>query len=142
MKKILIAIDYSMSALNAAKYGLDLARQLKLDIGIAEITKYAMGNIDAGIMPFDAEKANQQRAKTYIDEIKQQYPDMSIQEFVPIGKPDIEIQKIIKLWGADMLIIGHHTHSALYKLFSKSVEAKLLAHIEIPILIVPENYSL
>jgi len=142
MKRLLIAIDNSISALNAAKYGLDFAKRLNLEIGIAEITTYSMGNIDAGILPFDAEKAMQQRAKTYIDEIKQLYPDLLIQEFVPIGKPHIEIKKIINIWGADMLVIGHHTHSMLHKLFLKSVEAKLIANIEIPILIIPESYTI
>ena len=93
-------------------------------------------------MPFEAEKANQQRAKKYVDEIKQVYSELEIKEFVPIGIPEIELKKIIELWEADLLIIGHHTHGLFHKLFSKSVETELIATIDIPILIVPENYKL
>ena len=142
MKKILLAIDNSMSALNAAIYGIELAQKFDLEIGIAEITKYSTGNIPGGVMPIEAEKVNQQRAKTYIDEIRQVYPSLIIEEFVPIGNPEVELKKIIKLWEADLLVIGHHKHDIFHKLFSKSIEAELIATIEIPIIIVPEEYKL
>ena len=58
-----------------------------------------------------------------------------------MGIPEKEIIKQVKIWKVDLLILGHHTHSIIEKLFIKSVEKKLINHIECPILIVPKNYK-
>ncbi len=141
MKRVLIAIDGSVSALNAAKYGIAFSEDFKFEIGIAEITNYAIGNIDAGVLPYDVELANQKRAKKHINEIRLMHPGMVIKEFLPIGNPDIEIMKIIKFWKADLLVIGHHTHNMLHRIFMNSLETRLINAIDIPLLIVPEKFS-
>ncbi len=139
MKKVLIAIDKSKSALNAAKFGINYAVSHDLEIGIVEVTNYSVGNIDAGVLPEEADKASQIQAKAKVEQLKSLFPNTVIKEFEPIGKPTDEIKKIIETWGADMLIIGHQTHGLLHKIFSVNIEEQLVNHINIPLLIVPEK---
>lgn len=142
MQKILIAIDDSLSALNATKYGIELAQKLNAQIGLIEVTNYSVGNVEAGVMPADFDKAGVLRSKAHIEEIKKTYPNLSIEEFEPIGVPDKELNQTIKLWDANILVIGHQAHDLLHRLFSRSVEKELLKHITIPLLVVPENYKM
>ncbi|MDY7396876.1 universal stress protein [Aureibaculum sp. 2210JD6-5] len=137
MKKILIAIDDSSSALNAAIFGIEFAINYDLEVGIVEVTNLSIGNIDAGIIPQDIEKANQFKAKINIEQVKSLFPKVNIKEFEPIGKPVEEIKKIIELYNGDMLIIGHQTHNLWHKLFANNVESELASHVKIPLLIIP-----
>lgn len=142
MHKILIAINDNLSALNAAKYGIALAQRVNAQIGIIEVTNYSVGAVEAGIMPADFEKAGVLHSKAHINQIKKAYPNLHIDEFEPIGIPDKELNTAIKLWGADLLVIGHQVHDLLHSLLLRSVEKELLKHIIIPVLIVPEHYEM
>lgn len=137
--KILIAIDDSPSAMHAADYGIRLATNLGVKIGVICVTKPSMGNIDAGITPVEVEKAMQRRSDLLIDEISITHPEVKFEEFDPIGNPEKEIRNVIALWKPDMLIIGHHNGSFLNTITGNHIEKKLLRHIKIPILIIPEN---
>ena len=142
MKKVLIAVDGGKSSITDVKYGIRFAQQNHAEIGIVEVTNLSIGSIDAGIMPEDEEKANQYAAKVNLSSIKLNYPQLSIKEFEPIGKPEVEIEKIVGLWQPDLLVIGHQTHSAWYKLFNPDVESELISQISIPMLIIPEKYKI
>ena len=142
MHKILIAINDHPSALNATKYGIELAQRINAKVGIIEVTNYSLGAVEAGIMPVDIEKAGVLNAKTHIGQIKKFYPNLYIEDFEPIGIPDKQLNEAIKLWDADLLVIGHQVHNLLHNLLSRSIEKELLKHIIIPILIVPENYKI
>ena len=139
IKKILIAIDDSLSAMHAVNYGIALAKEVNANIGVVYVTQYSRGNIDAGILPADAEKEMQQRHEVLIDEINMTHPTVDIEEFDPIGKPESEIKNVIELWKPDLLVIGQHTHGFFQKLFGHHTEQHLIGHIKIPLLIVPKK---
>ena len=139
IKKIIIALDGSNSALNATNYAIELAKALNAEIEIVSIINYSIGNIDAGILPQDIENANKKRTKKLIAKIKKEHSNVAIKDFESVGIPEKEISKILKDWKADLLILGHHAHSFIESLFMKSVEKKLLNHIKCPILIIPEK---
>ena len=140
IKKILVAIDLSESALNAVEYAIALAKETNAELEIVHIVKYAMGNIDAGILPSDIEKLEKERAKVFIDTIKEEHEDIKIEDFETVGRPAEEIKKEINKWEADLLVIGHHTHSFLERIILSSVEKNLLKHLKCPVLIIPGNY--
>ncbi len=141
IQKILVAIDGSKSALHAANYAIQLAKEVHAKLEIAYIIKYAIGNIDTGILPIDAEEHEKENAIKLINKIKTIHPEIKIQEFETIGIPTEEINKIIQSWDADLFVIGHHTHSFLDKILLPSVEDNLLQHLQIPLLIIPNNRS-
>jgi nucleotide-binding universal stress UspA family protein len=141
IKRILVALDGSKSALQATNYAIDFAHLVNAKIEIISIIKYAMGNIDAGVLPSEVEKANELRTIKLIEKIKKEHPNTIIKDFVTVGIPVKEIHKGIKEWKADLLIIGHQTHSFVERLYINSVEKKLINHIECPILIIPESIN-
>jgi len=138
INKILVAIDGSISAKNAVEYAVRLAKEVNAQIEIIYVIKYAIGAIDAGILPIDIEAHEKENALKLIDEIKKEHPDISIKDFEPIGQPTEEIIKTIKNWEADLLVIGHHTHSFIDKILMGSVENTILHHIHIPVLVIPK----
>ncbi|NQX85654.1 MAG: hypothetical protein HRT67_07085 [Flavobacteriaceae bacterium] len=75
---------------------------------MVEVVKYSVGNINAGLLPKDIESEQQQKAKVLIEGIRKTRKELVIEEFEPIGNPKKEIHKIIALWNANILIIGHH----------------------------------
>jgi len=139
INKILIAIDDSTSAMNAADYGIRLATNLNAKIGIICVTKLSTGNIDAGITTAQIESTMQKHSDLLLDEINITHPEVEFEEFDPIGNPETEIENVITLWKPNLLVIGHHDHSFLNKIFGSHIEKKLLKHLNIPMLVVPEK---
>ena len=139
INRILVSVDGSSSAQNATEYAIALAKQLNADLELIHVVRHAVGNMDAGILPMEAEENEKQNAIRLIEHIKKQHPNIHILHFEPIGLPHREIEKTIRAWNADLLVIGHHTHGFLERLLMDSVERDLLRHLNIPLLIVPEQ---
>ena len=140
IKKIIVAIDRSVSALNASDYAIKLSKQLAAKLEVIYVVRYSIGNIDAGILSIEIEQQEKENAVNLIDKIKKENPEIRFQDLEVIGRPDKEIGKEIQHWNADLLIIGHHTHNFLNKILNQGIEKKLTKHLKIPILIIPENY--
>lgn len=142
MKRILIASDGSQSAINAAEYGIAYATHLNADIALVSVTDYSIGNMDAGISPKEIEDTGQAQAKAHVKDLLSRHGDLNIVEFEPIGRPDLEINKVIDDWQADLLIIGHHTHHFWEKILFKNLEHKIMSVIKIPLMIIPKDFHL
>ena len=141
MNKVLIAVDSEKKSVNAVKFGVSLSLKLKAKVALVDIVKNSIGAIDAGIMPQDYEKAGLVEAKSYIEEIKACYPNVSFEDFEVVGKPHEELNNIVALWNADILIIGQRSHSMLEKIFNHSVEKQLLETLKVPLIVVPQSYE-
>ncbi len=141
IKKIIVAIDRSLSALNAAEYAIKLSKKLDAKLEVIYVVVYSIGNIDAGITSIEIEQQEKEKALKLMNKIKKENPEIRFEDLEIIGRPTKEIGIEILRWHADLLIIGHHTHSFFNKLLNDSIEKKLIKHLKIPILIIPENYS-
>jgi len=141
ISKILVAIDGSESALNAANCAIKLAKQVHATLEIIYVVRYSIGNITAGIMPFEIEDDEKEKAIKIIQKIKINNPTIKITDFETIGLPLPEIIKLTEDWDAELIIIGHHTHNFFEKLFTSSVESNLLDNLHIPIMIIPKKYN-
>lgn len=139
--KILVGIDGSDSAINAANYAIKLAKEIQAELEIIYVIRFSTGNIDASVLHVKIEEFEKERAVELVLKIKNQHPDIKISDIEPIGHPIAEINKAIEDWKPDLFIIGHHTHHFLEHLFMGSIEKKLLSNLKIPLLIVPENYK-
>jgi len=137
IKKILIAIDGSESAINAAKYALFLSKKVHADVEIIYVIPNILGEIDASVLPVDVEAVEKKNTKKTIGLIKKEFPKVKINDIEVVGDPAKEINKVIDKFNADLLIIGHHTHNFIDKIFVGSVENQLLNKLKIPMLIVP-----
>jgi len=142
INRILLAIDGSPSSLNATKFAIELAKETNSKLEIVHVVRYAMGNIDAGILPTDIEKKEKEKAVELINRIKEEHKDLKIQDLETVGRPAIVIGREIKRWDADLLIIGHHTHSFIEKMLTNTVENNLLKNLKIPLLTIPKSYHI
>ncbi len=139
--KILVGIDGSDSALNAANYAIKLAKEMQAALEIIYVIRFSIGNVEKGILPIKIEDYEKERAIELVGKIKKQHPDIKISDIEPIGHPIAEINKAIDYWKPDLFIIGHHASHFLEHLIIGSIEKKLLSNLKIPLLIVPENYK-
>jgi len=133
--KILIAIDNTPSAMHTANYAIALSKPMLAKVGVIYVTEHNLGNIEAGV-----EKALQQRHDVLLDEINILHPEIELEEFDPVGKPETEIQNVVALWKPDLLVIGHHTHRFFQKMLGHNTEKHLIKHIKVPLLIIPESF--
>lgn len=142
IKKILVAIDGSPSAMNAANYAIQIAEKFDAQLELIYVIRFSPGNIPAGIFPADVQAQEKERAIELIDKIKSENPEVKIHDFETLGRPAEEIDKTIKKWDADLLVIGNHAHYFFKHLLKSSIEKKLLKNLKIPLLIIPENYTI
>lgn len=139
---ILIAIDEHSTGTNIVKHAITYAEKLKLGISIVIVSNYTVGYIDAGISPQEEDRELQLKMIEKIKKIVNDFPEKNIQYFVPIGDPEKEIKKLIDTLSIELLVLEHHKHSLWHEVLLKSHEKDILQHIEIPILVIPENYKI
>ncbi|MBK5209371.1 MAG: universal stress protein [Flavobacteriaceae bacterium] len=94
--KILVGIDGSDSAINAANYAIKLAKEIQAELEIIYVVRFSTGNIDAGVLPVKIEEYEKERALALVAKIKNQHPEIKISDIEPIGFPITEINKAIE----------------------------------------------
>lgn len=141
-QKILIAIDSSAHAMEAAKRGFEVAHQLNAIVGlIFVIDKTKEGvNADLGINPDNSQLILIKQAEESISQMIKMYDGVSeVVRFTPEGLPQEEIINTSKEWEADLIVIGTHGRTGLISLLMGSVAEYVMKHASIPVMIVPAN---
>ena len=150
MKKVLIAIDYNPTSQKVAEKGYELAKAMNATIllvhVIAEAAFYAMpyspimgyeGFIASNTMLLGEELKNE--AGNYLKASAKHLGDENITTAVLEGNIADAILDYAKKESADLLVLGSHSHSGLFKLFIGDVAEKVLKHSTIPLLIIPNK---
>ncbi|MFT3884199.1 MAG: universal stress protein [Flavobacteriales bacterium] len=137
--RILIAVDSSEFAMQAAKRGLELAHALHAKAALVFVVDAAKatGNIDAGISPENALIVLKKEAADTLDQLAAMYNGNDLLKFMPEGHPVEEIQLTAHTWDADLIVMGTHARTGLAHLFAGSVAESVMHHASIPVLIVP-----
>jgi nucleotide-binding universal stress UspA family protein len=142
--KILIAIDSSAYAMEAAKKGFKLAHQLKASIGLIYVidkNKESL-NADLGITPDNSQAILIRQAEENITQMIKLYDGIDeVIQFTPEGLPQHEIIKIAKEWKADLIVIGTHGRTGLMHLLMGSVAEYIVRHSPLPVMVVPKIKS-
>ena len=138
-KKILIAVDSSEFSMAAAKKGLALAHQLNAHAALLYVidTTKTIGNVDAGIMPEDAEMVLKKEAEQTIDQLAVMYNGNELLKFMPEGHPAEDIIKTAETYGADLIVVGTHGRTGLMHLLVGSVSEHVIRNSKVPVLVVP-----
>lgn len=139
-KKILIAIDSSPHAMNAAKKGFELARQLKAIVGLIYVIdrNKEVVNADVDITPEESKTLLLKQAEENIDQLIKMYDGVDqVVRFTPEGFPKIEIVIMATEWQADLIVMGKHGRSGLSHLLMGSVTEYVMKHANIPVMVVP-----
>jgi nucleotide-binding universal stress UspA family protein len=151
ISKILIGIDDTTYARNAAAYGFDMARNYKASVGLVHIIEPTLipptpGDNLTGI-PMDntlgiqeAELTNIQTEQSQLvieRTIKELGEGMEITTFTQYGSTADGIIDCGKEFNADLIVIGTHKRSGFDRLISGSIAEEVVRHSRVPVMVVP-----
>lgn len=151
ISKVIIGIDDSPYAHNAAVYGFDIARSYKAAVGLVHIIEPVIipsspGDNLTGI-PMDstlgiqeAEIANIQSTQSGLiieRAIKEFGEGLEITTFTQYGLTADGIINCSKEFGADLIVVGTHKRSGFDRLISGSIAEEVVRHSTIPVIVVP-----
>jgi nucleotide-binding universal stress UspA family protein len=146
ISNILVPTDGSEAAQKAARYAIDLAKQLKCAIIVLSVidnrslmaqTISAQENVRHIIEPM--EDYLREAADEYAREIKEICDENGVRSkiLVTSGHPAEEITKEAESSNADLIVMGSHGRSALIAAFLGSVAYSIIhKETKIPVLIV------
>ena len=150
MKRILIAIDYSLAAEKVANTGYTLAKSLKAELAIVHVITeaafYAMdyspimgykGGYTAGTIEVLDDITKE--AEDFLAATVKHLGDNSITTMVLQGETRDAILQCSIEWKADLIILGSHSHHGLERLFSTDTASYFLKHSTIPLLAIPTD---
>jgi len=150
--KILIGIDESKYADNAAQYGFNLARKTNAVVGIVSIIEPIPASVnpinDTGFgLPFEAGadinsaefiETQNQAADSLLDRIVAKYgTDMQVTQFTDYGSSADGILNCAETFLADLIIVGTHKRSGFDRLLMGSVAEDVVRNANVPVLVVP-----
>jgi len=154
IKKILIGIDDSKFAENAAQYGFDIAHKFKAEVGIVHIVEPViaqynnaadplLGSSDLAMVPdMELLEAQNNNSKLLIDKTIEKFADgMEVTHFSDFGDAANGIIECSKEFGADLIVIGTHSRTGIDRLLMGSVAEHVVRHADVPVLVVPLNES-
>jgi universal stress protein A len=146
ISEILLPTDGSKTAHKAARYAIDLAKQLKCSITVLSIidnrslmaqTIPARENARHIIEPI--EDYLREAAEEYASEIKKLCDENGVRSkiLVTSGHPAEEITRVAENSNADLIVMGSHGRSALAAAFLGSVTYGIIhKETKIPVLVV------
>lgn len=150
MKRILIAIDYNPDSQKVAETGYTIAKALNASVllvhVIAEASYYTMSY--SPIMGYEGFMAEntlligeeiKKQANNFLLSTAKFLGDENIQTAILEGNTTGAILDYAKQENVDLMVLGSHTHSGLYKLFISATASSVLKHTTIPLLIIPTD---
>lgn len=149
MKKVLIAIDYHPVSEKVTNAGYELAQNLNAevclihvmdDVGFygAQYPTFMGYDGYTGMVP-DLDVAMEMRniAEEFMDKAKQHLKDDNVKTHLAEGDTVKSIIQFGEDWGANVLVMGTHSHSVLEKLLLGTVAERILEKTKIPVYLVP-----
>ena len=149
MKKVLISIDYHPNSEIVAAAGYELAKSMNAEVCLlhvlAEVSHYGVNYSDFLGYPgyqnmgFDLSIAAQlqEMAEEFLKTAKKQFNDDKVSTALEIGETHYGVLKYAKEWGADLIVMGTHSHSTLERVLVGTVTSKVLEKTEVPVYMVP-----
>lgn len=145
MKRILVPCDFSMPAINAYRFALDIAQQSKGSVHLLQVIELPVIH-DAVLMPvlnFEAEllKELKENAESRFNKITEKYnkEGVKVTSEVEFGAVSRMIQDYIKKESIDLVVMGSHGASGARELFIGSNAEKMVRNSPVPVL-VTKNY--
>ncbi|MBW7890061.1 MAG: universal stress protein [Chitinophagaceae bacterium] len=151
MKKILIALDYNVTAPQIAETGYKLAKSMNASVTLLHVTTdavyYASRSYspvlgfdtfsDLNILETTPVEEIKEAAQNYLDQLKLHLGDDSIQTLVEEGDTGECILEAAAAIHADIIVMGTHSRKGINKILIGSVAEKVLRHSTIPLYIIP-----
>jgi len=152
--KILIAVDDSKYAENAAEFGFDMARVYKADVGLVSIVEPVIfpaagtdtitglsvetANIkEMGLMQLQSDSAGK-----IIEQTTKKFGEgLQVTRFTEYGSSADGIIHCSHEFNADLIVLGTHNRTGLDRLLMGSVAEHVVRHSTIPVMVVPLRES-
>lgn len=159
-KRILVAIKHSPLTSTVFARTLNLAQKEQANLMILHCLVDIVG-LDPlmesgdtfGLYPTDTGFAQSlhdetlqleiQQAKAWLQEYSQKATALNIPTEYQhhFGEPGATICSVAQQWGADLIILGRHDHSALTEFFTGSVNNHVVHHASCSVLVVKDQQS-
>jgi nucleotide-binding universal stress UspA family protein len=150
MKKVLIALDYNPSAEKVAALGYEVARSMNAEITLVHVitdpTYYALEY--SPIMGYQGSYTDnsialvediKKEAEKFLTASVNHLGNSNIKTAVIEGETTDSILQYALDWGADLIVMGSHTHTGLERLLVTDVAADILKRSKIPLLTIPTD---
>lgn len=151
MKKVLIALDYSPTAMKIADVGFSIAKAMDAEVTLLHVLSnpvfYSSAVYDpimgfTGYPEFDPNMVNvndmlKNSSQLFLEKTKEHLGDSKIKTIVVEGDYAEAILKTAKDIKAELIVIGTHSQKWLEKILIGSTTEDVLYYSKIPLLIVP-----
>ena len=138
MEKIIIAVDLNEQTEEVVALGMRLARQLHASVELLTVIDHSLDFTVSTEYTFDNQwETRLYLAKTTLQAIKDQYPDVPTEVVSFIGLPKEDILKETAEKKASFLVIGTHGRSAVVQFVIGGTAEYVVRHATIPVVVVP-----
>lgn len=148
MKKVLITIDYNPNSEKVVQAGCALAKLMNAEVCLlhvlGEIRYYSMQfqpfmGYEGYAFPADYKIQEEyvNVAKEYLKKTAEHLSNEKVSTHLAEGDTARKILEYSQEWGADVIVMGTHSHSTLEKLFLGTVASSVLERTKIPVYMVP-----
>ncbi|MGD8862788.1 MAG: universal stress protein [Myxococcales bacterium] len=139
IKHILVPVDGSQSACNAAAYAGTLARAFGAELTLLHVFNApavtAMGLV--ALARADLQRAQQEVSRGAFDKARAAVGEgLTIHERTELGDPAAEVLSILRTGGADQVVMGTRGLSPMQEILLGSVSERVLAHAPCPVTLV------
>jgi len=142
MKNILVSIDFNNNEQDLINKALEMARAFNAKIWLLHVVSPEPEFVGFGVGPQyirDSRAQELRKEHRMISSYSQRIKDQDIESeglLIQGATIDMILEKVEKL-SIDLIIIGRHDHSLMYKLFFGSVATGVIKKSPIPIYVVP-----
>jgi len=148
MKKVLITLDYNPNSEKVVTMGHQLAQLMEAEICLfhvlSDVSYYGMQyepfmGYEGYAFPVDYQIQEEfvKVAKDYLEKTAAHLGGNNISTHLAEGDTAKKILEYAEEWGADVVVMGTHSHSTLEKLFLGTVASSVLERTSIPVYMVP-----
>ena len=154
MKKVLIGLDYNPKSEIVAQKGYELAKKLGAEVCLihvlADVSYYGvnypsfMGYEGYNEMQVDINVIAELRevARKFLESAATHLDDASVTTYLADGPTSLAILDYAREWGADLIVLGTHSHSVLEKVLMGTTASRILERTEVPVYMIPvKNYN-
>jgi len=136
---ILIAIDGSECSMNAAKKGIELAKDLSANVillSVVDMTSMVDNAAVGAIIDKDVEGVFEEETDKLLDKTMKKFPYEKTAKISEEGIAKEAINSVAEKHKVDLIVMGTHGRKGLNHLFMGSVAEYVVRHSKIPVMVV------